>query len=363
MSADLAPALCGSSRAAARAHGQEPVADQLRQDLGVGEWGWWPTVGMIDPSALGRAGLELVEVAARDDPVLVALEQEDLGRDLRQDRPEVETGQQVDAMRQRPDRRQAVLLEVKVPAVVEERGELGLAVVGQDRAVATAAAPTVPGTVGPAASAQRSAGENVRWANAPCTAALGNRRGSRCSALSVTVEPNESPTRNTRPMFRWSISPKRSSTRWSWVIRRQAGAVVRVLAGIVVEDRPEALGEPVEQQRVDAIGRGDARDQDQRRSLPEDAVGHPVARAVPAPDLGRRVVAQRPRRGNRRGPGRGARGAARTEPGSDRSAPSSVMAVAIWTWASKAGVAGAGSEAWNAMLAKLTQQVRRSSRA
>ena len=36
-------------------------------------------------------------------------------------------------MRQRPDRRLAVLLEVEVPAVLQERGKLGLAVVGQDR--------------------------------------------------------------------------------------------------------------------------------------------------------------------------------------------------------------------------------------
>ena len=106
-----------------------------------------------------------------------------------------------------------------------------------------------------------------RQANAPCTAALGNRRGSRCKALSTIVEPNDRPTRNTRPMLRWSISPNRSSTRWSWLIRGQVGAVVRMFAGVVVDDGPEPLGQPVEQQGVGTIGRGDSRDQDQRRAL------------------------------------------------------------------------------------------------
>ena len=129
----------------------------------------------------------------------------------------------------------------------------------------------------------------------------------------------------------------------------------------MVRNRSDEL---VEQECVDAVGRGDARDQEERRALPEDAVGHPVARAIPAADLGRGVVARDLRAGNPRGPGRGARSG--SGPIADSAGPGRVALARLQTrvvrlasGSSRRGLGGA----WNAMLAKLTQQVRRSSRA
>ena len=70
----------------------------------------------------------------------------------------------------------------------------------------------------------------------------------------------------------------------------QPRAVVRLLARIVVEDRPEPRRECVERQGITAVGRGDAGDQDQGGALPEDAVGHPVSGTVPGTDPGVAVV-------------------------------------------------------------------------
>ena len=57
--------------------------DQLRQDLRVGHVGLVADGRHDDGFGLRQRGLEELEIAARDDPVLVALEQEDLRRDAR----------------------------------------------------------------------------------------------------------------------------------------------------------------------------------------------------------------------------------------------------------------------------------------
>ena len=119
-------------RAASRCAGEQPIADQSRQDLGVGH------VRLVadrrHDQAFGsrQRRFQQLEVAPRNDPIFVPLKQEDLGGHLGQDRSEVELGQQLDPVRQRPDRRLAVFLEVEGPAVLENRRELGLAVIGQD---------------------------------------------------------------------------------------------------------------------------------------------------------------------------------------------------------------------------------------
>ncbi len=196
----------------------------------------------------------------------------------------------------------------------------------------------------PRASASFSAGLKTRRVKPPCRTALGNRLGSRSRHLKVTVEPNERPTRKTRPKFRCSISPNTSSTRCVVPDRTQVSTVIAMFAGVVVEDGAEPRGQGVEQEGVDAIGRGDAGDQDQRGALAQDPVGHPVSRPVPLADVGVAIVI------GHRGPeiGRGRTGRAD-------------------------GVAWRrlryrrGSQSWGvvskARLAKLTQQVRRSSTA
>ncbi len=76
-------------------------------------------------------------------------------------------------------------------------------------------------------------------------------------------------------------------------MRDRSGAVVRMFAGIVVEDGAEPAGELVQEQGIDLVGRGDSRDEEERRALAQDAIGHPVSGAIPAADLGLRVVAGR----------------------------------------------------------------------
>jgi len=63
----------------------------------------------------------------------------------------------------------------------------------------------------------------------------------------------------------------------------EPGTVVGPLAGILVLDRPEPPCQPVEHQGVSPVGRGDAGDPDQRRTLAQYPVGH----AVPGPGPGR----------------------------------------------------------------------------
>ena len=113
---------------------------------------------MITPVGVGQAGAQLVEVPARDDPVLVALEQEDLGGDLGQDRPQVEPGEQVEPVGQGGDRRQAVLLQVVGPAVGQDRREVALAVLGQDRPAQREPRRRARAAAGPAAAPAFSAG-------------------------------------------------------------------------------------------------------------------------------------------------------------------------------------------------------------
>jgi hypothetical protein len=80
-----------------------------------------------------EAGAQFLEVPTRDDAVFVPLQEEDLGGDLGEDRPQVEAGEQAEAMGQGGDRSQPVLLQVEGPAVGQDGGEMALAVVAQDR--------------------------------------------------------------------------------------------------------------------------------------------------------------------------------------------------------------------------------------
>ena len=114
-------------------------------------WGWWPTVGRITPSARGSAACNIVEMAPGDDPVFISLNQEDLRGISREDRPKIEIGEQLDAMGQRLDRRQAVFLEIEAPAVFQERRKLGLAVIGRESAGAGEAGRRFPVRAAPAA--------------------------------------------------------------------------------------------------------------------------------------------------------------------------------------------------------------------
>ena len=150
-------------------------------------------------SAFGRAALSTSKSRRGTIRSSLPWTQEDLGGDGRQDRPEVQTGQQVDAMGQRPDRRQAVLLEVDSPSGRPgARGtRVGCCRPGSCRRNGSRAA--VPGTSRPRRKAQRSAGVNARWANPPCTAARGNRLGSRCSALSVDRRAEREPDQEGPP--------------------------------------------------------------------------------------------------------------------------------------------------------------------
>ena len=73
----------------------------------------------------------------------------------------------------------------------------------------------------------------------------------------------------------------------------QVAAVVRMFARVIVNDCAETAGELVQEQRVDVIARGNPRDEEERRTLSQDSVGHPVPGSVPAADFGRPVVTGR----------------------------------------------------------------------
>ncbi len=182
---------------------------------------------------------------------------------------------------ERGDRRQAVLLDVEVPRGRADRRGRSPIVQGQARAW-NGSLDVGPGIRRPSARASRSAGISLRRANPPWRAAFGNRSGSRWRALSVSVEPNERPNGNARPRPRWSSSPKRSSTRSSWLISPKVGPVVGVLARIVELDRPEPRGQADERRGIASIGRGEAGEQDEGGPFAEDPEGHPVARARPS---------------------------------------------------------------------------------
>ena len=72
-----------SPRRTLRAHGSSQSPIRSARTSAWVRWGWWPTVGRITPFGPGQRGLQHVEIAARDDPVFVALKQEDLGRNRR----------------------------------------------------------------------------------------------------------------------------------------------------------------------------------------------------------------------------------------------------------------------------------------
>ena len=194
-------------------------------------------------------------------------------------------------MGHRPDRRQGVLLEVVVPAVVQERGELEAAVVGQDppsqRQPRGGAGDHPPEAQGPALGGrERPVGEPALHGRAGESPRLAVQRPERHRRA------EREPHQERPPDVQVVDQPEQVVNEVVVRDRRQAGTVARILAGIVEEDGPEVLRQPVEQERVDPIRRGDPRDQEHRRTLPEDAVGHPVSRAVTVSDLGRRVVTQ-----------------------------------------------------------------------
>ena len=144
------PAVIRAARIALIVSGPRAWAGSGSVEPGSAWVRWLVADGRHDDARPAAAPPQILEVAmGRSGPRCP--EQEDLGRDLGQDRPQVEPGQQVDAMGQRPDRRQAVLLEVESPAVVEDRRELepGCCTSGPSRRSGSRA--TVPGNAGPAA--------------------------------------------------------------------------------------------------------------------------------------------------------------------------------------------------------------------
>lgn len=81
---------------------------------------------------LRQAGLEFLEVRPWNDPVLVALNQQDGGLDGRKKGPQVEPGHHSQPMCQRMDRRFGILLEIVRPPFVNFRWKMDSVVVGQN---------------------------------------------------------------------------------------------------------------------------------------------------------------------------------------------------------------------------------------
>src|ERR1700733_1509720 len=70
----------------------------------------------------------------------------------------------------------------------------------------------------------------------------------------------------------------------------QVGAVVPVVAGVVVNHGAEPLGQPVEQEGIATVCRSDSRYDDQRRTVSQGPIGHAVTGTVPVSGLGAVVV-------------------------------------------------------------------------
>ena len=73
--------------------------------------------------------------------------------------------------------------------------------------------------------------------------------------------------------------------------RGQVGAIVGIFAGIVELDGVESIGEAEEGRRIASIGRGETRQQEERRPFAQNTIRHPVSRAGPGLDPGLSIVA------------------------------------------------------------------------
>ena len=92
-------------------------------------------------------------------------------------------------------------------------------------------------------------------------------------AFRTTVEPEDKdPDQEERPADIQVVDqiPKRWSTRLFVRDPAEPCAIIRMLARIVVDDRPETRAELVEQECIDLISRGDSWDNEKREGrLPE----------------------------------------------------------------------------------------------
>lgn len=75
---------------------------------------------------------KLIEVRATDNPVFIPLKNQDLVGDLPKSRAQVKPADEIEAMGQRRDRRQAILLHVVFPTILDDVGKMALVIPLED---------------------------------------------------------------------------------------------------------------------------------------------------------------------------------------------------------------------------------------